>query len=163
MVNSIRILKLSKKDTKDINQVAQILYNWWGKDCNLKIYDLENIVRSRCSEDIIPITYIAKINDLVVGTLTFLDNDTQLRKDLYPMLGGLYVKKEYRNQNIATKLLNTMLDDISKNFNCVFLTTPLTNFYEKFGFEFIEITNVNIINGTPTREKLYKKIFNNNA
>ncbi len=161
MIDNIEIKKLNKKETNEINQVAHILYNWWGKDCNLKISNLENIVKSRCSEKTIPITYIAKINDLVVGTVCFLDNDTQLRKELYPMLGGLYVKEEYRHQNIATKLINTILNDISKNFNCVFLTTPLNNFYEHFGFEFIEITDVNIVNGMPTREKLYKKEFKN--
>lgn len=160
MISDIKIKKINKRDTEDINQVACILYNWWGKDGGLKISDLENIVKSRCGGKTIPITYIAKIDGLVVGTLSFLDNDTQLRKDLYPMLGCLYVKEKYRKQNVATRLMNAMLNDISKNFNCVFLTTPLDNFYEQFGFEFVEITDVNMVNGVPTREKLYKKDFN---
>lgn len=160
MIDYIEIKKLNIKETNEINQVAHILYNWWGKDCNLKISDLENIVKSRCDGKIIPITYIAKINELVIGTVSFLDNDTELRQDLYPMLGDLYVKEEYRNQKIATKLMNAILNELSKNFNCVFLTTSLSNFYEHFGFEFVEITDVNMVNGIPTREKLYKKEFN---
>ncbi len=159
MKDNIIIKKLSIMETGEIKQVAHILYNWWGKDCNLTINDIEEVVKNRCSEKTIPITYIAKINDMVVGTICFLDNDTQFRKDLYPMIGGLFVKEKYRHQNIATMLLNILLNEVSKNFNQVFLTTPLDNFYECFGFEFIEITDVNMVNGKLIREKLYRKEF----
>lgn len=153
---SIKIIKLSPKNEAEINQVANIWLDWWGKDCNLKISDLEQIVKNRCSGKIIPITYVAKIDSQVVGTISFIDNDAELRPDLYPMIACLYVRKEYRNQGIATKLIETVLNNISSHFNVVYLTTSLDHFYEKFGFKYLETTAVNIVNGTPHSEKVYK-------
>lgn len=153
---NIEIIKLNIKDKQEISQVADIWFYWWGKNCNLKISDLKQIVRNRSSGKIIPITYIAKINDKVIGTISFVDNDTELRTDLYPMIACFYVKEEYRNKGIATRLMKTMLDDISVHFDFVYLTTSLDGFYEKFGFRLIEITDVNIINGVLHREKIYK-------
>lgn len=154
------IKKLNKSNLNDVSQVAEIFYNWWGKECNLTINDLIEIVKVRCSGEIIPIIYIAKIDNKVVGTITFLNNDAELRPDLYPFVGGMYVKSEYRNKGIASKLINTLLKEVSKNFECVYLTTPLIGFYEKFGFKFIEMTDVNMVNGKLKRERLYKKSFN---
>lgn len=158
MSDIVEIKKLTKNDTHEIQEVAKIFYNWWGKDSNLTKNDLMQIVINRC-ENLIPATYIAKMNNQVVGTITFIDNDTELRKDLYPMLGGMYVLEEYRHQGIASKLINNLIDDVSNNFDCIYLTTPLENFYEQFGFKFIEITDVNMRNGKPTRERLYKIEF----
>lgn len=153
---SVKIIKLSPKDKAEINQIANIWFDWWGKDCNLKISDLEQIVKNRCSGKIIPITYVAKIDSQVVGTISFIDNDAELRPDLYPMIACLYVREEYRNQGIATKLIETALNNISSHFNVVYLTTSLNRFYEKFGFKYLETTAVNIVNGTPHSEKVYK-------
>lgn len=153
---NIEIIKLNIKDKQEINQVANIWFYWWGKDCKLKISDLKQIVKNRCSGKIIPITYIAKINNKVIGTISFVDNDTELRTDLYPMIACFYVKEEYRNKGIATKLMKAMLDDISTHFDCVYLTTLLDGFYEKFGFKFIETTDVNTIKNILHREKIYK-------
>lgn len=153
---NIEIIKLNIKDKKEISQVANIWFRWWGKDCKLKIPELKQIVKNRCSGKIIPITYIAKINNKVIGTISFVDNDTELRTDLYPMIACVYVKEEYRNKGIATKLMKSILDDISPHFDFVYLTTLLDGFYEKFAFKFVEIADVNIIKGIPHREKIYK-------
>lgn len=46
------------------------------------------------------------------------------------MIACFYVKEEYRNQSNVTKLMKTMLDDISNHFEFVYLTTLLDGFYE---------------------------------
>ena len=159
-MDELIIEKLNKSNLNDVFQVAEIWYNWWGKNCNLTIDDLKEIVEKRCSGEPLPIVYIAKFNDNVIGTINFLHNDAELRHELYPFIGGMYVKNEYRNKGIASKLINTLLIEVSCNFECVYLITSLSGFYEKFGFEFIEMTDANMVNGTPTRERLYKKKFN---
>ena len=72
------------------------------------------------------------------------------------MIACVYVKEEYRNQGIATKLMKAMLNDISTHFDFVYLTTLLDGFYEKFGFKFVETSDISIIKGRTHQEKIYK-------
>lgn len=75
-----------------------------------------------------------------------IDNDFHDRKDLTPNVCAVYVLKEYRNQGIAGKLLNLVVNDMKdKGISPLYLVTNHTNFYERYGWEFY--TKVNCEDG----------------
>ena len=78
----------------------------------------------------------------VVGGLGVIDNDFHERKDLTPNICAVYVEKEYRKHGIAGKLLNLAVDDLKRNaISPIYLVTDHVNFYERYGFTFLTMTN----------------------
>lgn len=134
--------KLNKNNKKDIDEVARIMYEWWGKSCNLSYDEQVKIIKSRSSEDY-PITFIVKDLDEVIGTITLLESEILSRPELSPMIGGVYVKEEYRNKGIVSKLVNYMINYVRKNldFKYIYLIANIEYFYEKFGFNILERIN----------------------
>ena len=82
--------------------------------------------------------YLCLDGGKIAGGLGVIDNDFQNRKDLTPNICALYVEEEYRCQGIAGRLLNIVVRDMkSKNITPVYLITDHTNFYERYGWEFL--------------------------
>lgn len=152
----MKILKLRKNNIEEIEQVAKILYDWWGKNSKISFERMKKIVESRCSDKDYPQVLVVKRNNEVIGTISLVANDIELRQDLFPIITQVFVKECYRKQKIATTLINTLLSDVLPKFNTIYLTTTLNNFYEKFGFEFVEESDVWFENEKIIREKIYK-------
>lgn len=75
--------------------------------------------------------------DNIVGGLGVIVNDFHNRKDLTPNVCAVYTEKEYRGQGIAGHLLHTVVADMKrKGITPLYLITDLTDFYEKYGWEF---------------------------
>lgn len=155
-MENIEILKLNKNNISEIEQVAKISYDWWGKKNNFSFEKMQKLVESRCSNKFCPQVLVAKRNNQVIGTISLVANDIELRQDLFPVITQVFVKEEYRNQKVASKLVNSLLSDILPQFNTIYLTTSLNNFYEKFGFEFVENSDVWFENEEIIKEKIYK-------
>ena len=82
--------------------------------------------------------YLCLDGGKIAGGLGVIDNDFHNRKDLTPNICALYVEEEYRCQGIAGRLLNIVVRDMkSKNITPVYLITDHTNFYERYGWEFL--------------------------
>lgn len=74
----------------------------------------------------------------IIGGLGVIENDFHNRKDLRPNICALYVEKEYRRQGIAGQLLDLAVKDMkSKKIIPIYLITDHTNFYERYGWEFL--------------------------
>ena len=74
----------------------------------------------------------------IIGGLGVIENDFHDRKDLSPNVCAVYTEKEYRCQGIAGKLLNMVIEDMrSKKITPLYLVTNHTEFYERYGWEFL--------------------------
>ena len=94
--------------------------------------------------------YLCLYDNKIVGGLGVIENDFHMRKDLTPNICAVYVEEKYRNQGIAGNLLNMAVRDLkAKGISPVYLMTDHTNFYERYGWEFLCM--VQETNGNYTR------------
>ena len=82
--------------------------------------------------------YLCLDGERIVGGLGVIENDFHDRKDLAPNVCAVYTEEEYRGQGIAGKLLNLVVEDQkAKGISPVYLVTDHTDFYERYGWEFL--------------------------
>lgn len=82
--------------------------------------------------------YLCINNGRIVGGLGVIENDFHERQDLTPNICAVYTEKEYRSRGIAGRLLNMAVEDLkSKDITPVYLVTNHTNFYERYGWEYL--------------------------
>lgn len=82
--------------------------------------------------------YLCMDGDKIVGGVGVIENDFHDRKDLTPNICAVYTEKEYRCKGIAGKLLDMAVSDLkSKGITPVYLITDHTNFYERYGWDFL--------------------------
>lgn len=82
--------------------------------------------------------YLCLDGEKVVGGLGVIENDFHDRKDLAPNVCAVHTEEEYRGQGIAGKLLNLAVEDQkAKGISPIYLVTDHTDFYERYGWEFL--------------------------
>ena len=82
--------------------------------------------------------YLCMDGDKIVGGMGVIENDFHDRKDLSPNVCAVYTEEKYRAKGIAGKLLNIVVEDIKeKGISPIYLVTDHTNFYERYGWEFL--------------------------
>ena len=82
--------------------------------------------------------YLCMDGDKIVGGMGVIENDFHDRKDLSPNVCAVYTEEEYRGKGIAGELLNMVVDDMrGKGITPIYLVTDHTNFYERYGWEFL--------------------------
>lgn len=82
--------------------------------------------------------YLCLDGERIVGGLGVIENDFHDRKDLAPNVCAVYTEEEYRGQGIAGRLLNLVVEDQkAKGISPIYLVTDHTNFYERYGWEFL--------------------------
>lgn len=89
----------------------------------------------------------------IVGGLGVIENDFHDRKDLTPNVCAVYTEENYRCQGIAGKLLNMAVEDLrEKGISPAYLVTDHTNFYERYGWEFLCMVQGD---GEPDMTRMY--------
>ena len=82
--------------------------------------------------------YLCLDRDRIAGGLGVIENDFHNRRDLTPNVCAVYTEEEYRCQGIAGRLLELVVADTrSKGISPIYLITDHTNFYERYGWEFL--------------------------
>ena len=120
--------------------VVDWLYSEWGKDN----YDYwYSWILSSTVSDVVPQTFIAIVNNAIVGTYSLWRCDLQSRQDLFPWLGGLYVLPSFRGKKYNGKTIGEhMLSDAIQrsrlaNFERLYLFTNKTiDYYVRNGWEY---------------------------
>lgn len=141
--------------TEYIREVAELTQRQWGN----KSYSEEKIqekIKSKCKkiqENMNKKDYCKLIlldNQNLIGFISIFPNDGEERKELAPWYATLYVKKEYRGKGYSKILNDAILEEAKKRgYKEIYLKTDLVNFYEKYGFKYIEKLS--------NEENLYKK------
>ena len=77
--------------------------------------------------------------DCLIGFISLLKSDGDIRKDLSPWYATMYVKSEFRGKGYS-RILNNSILDYTRNsgYKRIYLKTDLVNYYEKFGFKYME-------------------------
>ncbi|MCM0239827.1 GNAT family N-acetyltransferase [Bacteroides fragilis] len=138
--------------------VVDWLYEEWGdRKNNNRIY-WESWVKSSLSKDDIPQTYIVLEKEEIIGTFSLWRCDLQSRQDLFPWLGGIFVKKEMRGKGVGIYIQNAAQIALRKlGYNRAYLFTDLNGFYEKTGWVFID----NIPDEKGNMVRLYSLMIKN--
>lgn len=88
----------------------------------------------------VPQWYLAVQGQQIVGGLGVIENDFHPRKDLRPNICAVYTQPQARCQGIAGKLLELACRELKeRGIGTVYLLTGHTGFYERYGWEFIDM------------------------
>lgn len=121
-----------------LETVTVWICDWWGEEQDpdqMKDYYKRSVFEVR-----LPRTYVAYVDGVPVGTFQFGMGDIFVRPDVYPWLKHVYVAPEHRGKGYAAAMMRSAADEIRKmEYGEFYLFTHLEGFYEKFGWEFIEI------------------------
>lgn len=130
-----------KEEPNLIPTLAKWHHNEWSHlnpslTLNERIYKMEAYL----SNEIIPSTYIAKENNILLGSSALLEHDMETKKHLTPWLASIYVAEPHRKQGIGSKLvLHAMKEAKKENISKLYLFTPdQENFYKNLGWSTIE-------------------------
>ena len=91
--------------------------------------------------------------DQIVGGLGVIENDFHDRPDLTPNVCAVYTEESHRCRGIAGNLLNMAVEDLrKKGISPAYLVTDHTNFYERYGWEFLCMVQGD---GEPDMTRMY--------
>lgn len=97
--------------------------------------------------------YLCMDGDRIVGGMGVIENDFHDRKDLAPNVCAVYTDKDCRGKGIAGHLLNMVVEDMkSKGITPIYLVTDHTDFYERYGWEFLCMVQGD---GEPDMSRMY--------
>ena len=89
----------------------------------------------------------------IVGGLGVIENDFHDRPDLTPNVCAVYTEESHRCRGIAGNLLNMAVEDLrGKGISPAYLVTDHTNFYERYGWEFLCMVQGD---GEPDMTRMY--------
>lgn len=97
-------------------------------------------VRQATHLNAIPTMYVALDDNKPVGTSVLSHKDMLTRLDLTPWLAGIFVKPEYRNRGIASRLAQYAMEQAARmGVRRLWLYTPNSrSLYERLGWVFVE-------------------------
>ncbi|WP_327205524.1 GNAT family N-acetyltransferase [Rossellomorea vietnamensis] len=129
----MKIIELQKGSSM-FEQAVNVFWGQWGNEDNYRFY-YDCMFHSCHTEADLPRFYIAVNEDDIIGTYALLRNDLNSRQDLYPWLACLYVHPDQRGDGLGSVLLDHALREAhKKGYNCLYLTTDLEGYYEKYGW-----------------------------
>ncbi|ADL50816.1 GNAT family N-acetyltransferase [Clostridium cellulovorans] len=120
-----------------LDNVIEWLWKEFGNEDNYGFW--ESIVKNSLRKNQLPLTFIALMDNQLVGTVGLWRSDLLSRQDLYPWLSALFVKEQYRGKNIGQELQRFLIDYCrEKGYEELFLYTDICNYYEKTGWQYLD-------------------------
>ena len=126
------IIKLT--DAPEMKQrAAEWFHHKWGVPLEAYIESMDD-----CLAGGLPRWYMAMADERIIGGCGIIENDFHQRPDLTPNLCALYVEADCRGRGIAGALLDFACSDMAeRGVNTLYLVTDHTDFYERYGWEFL--------------------------
>ncbi|MDO4940902.1 MAG: GNAT family N-acetyltransferase [Erysipelotrichaceae bacterium] len=125
-------------DLRKKPELKNLAANWFSLKWNVPVESYLECMDAYLDKETEYGWYLCLDGEKIVGGLGVVENDFHNRKDLAPNVCAVYVEKEYRNQGIAGNLLNIVVEDMhSKGISPLYLLTNHTNFYERYGWQFL--------------------------
>ena len=159
-MSQLKIYPLSEKP-EYAETCAAWSFSQWGchmHDANLSEMITDYKKRTK-NTDALPLVWIAEINRQITGMVALKEEDgyPQSMCDMKPWLAAVFVHPSFRNQGIAKRLIEVLLQKTQKlGFKEIYLTTPdAEKLYKKFGF--ITIDKIKDTRGYTDTEYLMRK------
>lgn len=139
MSGAVRIEPLAKRKEL-LPVVAAWIYNEWWQDIEgSSVSKVADLLRAHLVPDRIPITLVASLDVLPVGTATLLVRDigTEQWPQLSPWLAAVYVVPEHRRRGIGSWLVNAIVTEAAAAGaeTLYLLTTEREEFYAQLGWK----------------------------
>ena len=151
-VKMIKIIELSENQDL-LNEATHMFWSQWGSDENYSFY-ADCIKHSLNKNTDLPKFYVATEDKKIIGTYALLRNDLISRQEIYPWLACLYVKEEFRGNEIGRMMLeHAVTESRKRDFKSIYLSTNLDGYYERYGWTFFGIG----YGITGASYKIYKK------
>jgi GNAT superfamily N-acetyltransferase len=138
----LRIAELSAR-TDLLSVVAAWIYEeWWSGPEGASLDHVTDLLRAHLVPDRIPLTLVASLGTVPVGTATLLDHDvgTEEWPELSPWLAAVYVAPKYRRRGIGGSLVNAIVDRSRvMRVNTIYLMTfEREDFYLRLGWQVLD-------------------------
>ncbi len=158
-MNDIRVIKLEDENSIYINTIAKWMYDWWGSRDGYSLEAMNCFIKHSLCKDKLPHTYIALVDEQLVGMFQFSYADLVCRPDIYPWLCNVYVEQKYRQQGIFKVMMNQVFDCAQEAaLKELFLYTKHIGLYEKYGWEFVG--DIETFTNDQHVQRLYKLDIN---
>ena len=102
--------------------------------------DFAQSMRDRYHRDSLPLALVAYEKHQVLGTIALKPQDLDIRPELTPWLGGLFVLPQYRRRGIGSALISGIVAEAERlRLPCLFLWTPSSErLYARHGWSLLE-------------------------
>ena len=138
MTTPLRIEQLAKR-TELLPLVAAWIYDeWWQYIEGSSLSNLTELLHAHLIPNHIPLTVVASLDTLPVGTATLAAHDigTEQWSHLSPWLAAVYVVPEYRRRGIGASLVNAIVSAAAAETDILYLlTTEREEFYARLGWK----------------------------
>ena len=132
MSNYLYITLRERPDLKD--EAAEWFHGNWGVPKEAYLECMNDYLNKATEYG----WYLCLEDEKIVGGLGVIENDFHDRKDLKPNVCAVWTSEEYRNQGIAGKLLDLVVEDMkAKGISPLYLVSDHIGFYERYGWEFL--------------------------
>lgn len=134
----MKIVSILNND-KFLDEYISLCNLEWGSKKKVTLEYISNKKKHIINDDkVISILGLVN-NNILMGFISLFKYDGEFRKDLTPWYATMYIKEEYRNKGYSKILNKAILDEaIRLRYTKIYLKTSLINYYEKFGFRYIE-------------------------
>ncbi|MFN2507858.1 MAG: GNAT family N-acetyltransferase [Chthoniobacterales bacterium] len=104
--------------------------------------DAQRSYRERANSDRLPLALVAFDGGELVGTVSLKEQDLEIRPEITPWLGGLYVIPQARGRGVASLLMQRAVQEARRlKLPTLFLWTPSAEtLYRRLGWREVERT-----------------------
>ena len=119
-------------------EIKEEAANWfhekWGVPLDAYLESMEAAING----DPVQEWYLFLDGEKIIAGLGVIENDFHDRKDLTPNVCAVYTEEQYRGNGICGALLDfAVADNKAKGISPLYLTTNHTDFYERYGWEYL--------------------------
>jgi predicted N-acetyltransferase YhbS len=137
--------------------VATWVYQeWWTSVDGASVSTLTNLLQDHLVPDRMPLTLVASLDTLPVGTATLLVHDvgTAQWPELSPWLAAVYVVPEHRHRGIGAALVNAITTKAAAlGVEALYLqTVGSESFYARLGWEVLYRAGEKIVMSTAVSQ-----------
>jgi GNAT superfamily N-acetyltransferase len=127
------------------DELAQLAWAEWQSLYEQRGETFSNALRKyreRININRLPLALVALVDKELVGTVSLKHNDLDIRPEINPWLGGVFVIPEWRRRGVASLLMRRAVEEARRlNLGRLFLwTSSAESLYLKLGWQPVERT-----------------------
>ena len=142
-MGKLKIEYLADQPNK-IPEIAAWQFGEWGHLApGDSIVQRATRLEGHLTKENLPITFVALLGDVAVGSASLVVHDLPGREDLFPWLASVFVLPQHRRNGIGVALVHRIVEEaVRLEVNRIFLFTwDQEKLYRNLGWQVLERTN----------------------